>query len=210
MLQISQLRKREKLSPKVNKANLDINFLLTCRKLSVIPKFLFFNLPYTNNNDAKDFHKRLLRSALRKRNYKKLKLDKELNNSKSEIRNTINGIKRYLFIQAIQKNVSQRNIQIVKTHEKKSSNLTHNKVLPFLPDDVITNLSSCKTPHEEANILKYKLGNSIPPERFSWTDVFVDFDLIHCYLTEELKSRDYESSLRSNLSYLVNSYYSIY
>ena len=210
MLQISQLRKREKLSLKVNKANLDINFLLTCRKLSVIPKFLFFNLPYTKNKDAKAFRKRLLRSLLWKRNHEKRKLDKELNNLKSEIRNTINGIKRYLFIQAIQKNVSQRNIQIVKTHEKKLSNLTHNKVLPFLPDDVITNLSSCKTPHEEANILKYKLGNSIPPERLSWTDVFVDFDLIHCYLTEELKSRDYESSLRSNLSYLVNSYYSIY
>ena len=105
VLQISQLRKLEKLSLKVNKANLDINFLLNCRKLSVIPKFLFFNLPYTNNNDAKDFHKRLLRSALWKRNYKKLKLDKELNNLKSEIRNTINGIKWYLFIQVIQKKV---------------------------------------------------------------------------------------------------------
>ena len=92
----------------------------------------------------------------------------------------------------------------MKTHEKKLSNLRHNKVLPFLPDDVITNHSSYKTPHEEANILKYGLGNSIPPERLSWTDVFVDFDLIHCYLTEELKSRDYESSLRSNFSYTLS------
>ena len=94
-----------------------MNFLLNCRKLSVIPKFLFFNLPYTNNNNAKDFSKRLLRSARRKRNHEKIKLDKELNNLKSETRNTINGIEWYLLIQVIQKNVEHRNIQIAKTHE---------------------------------------------------------------------------------------------
>ena len=210
VLPISKLRKLEKLSLKVNKANLDINFLLNCRKLGVIPKFLFFNLPYTNNNDAKAFRKRLLRSALRKRNHEKLKLDKELNNLKSKIRNIINGIKWYLLIQAIQKTVKHRNIQIAKTYEKKLSNLTHNKVLPFTPDDVITNLSSYKISHEEANILKYGLGNSIPPERLSRTDVFVNFDLIHRYVTEELESRHDGSSLRSNLSHLANSYYSNY
>ena len=67
-----------------------------------------------------------------------------------------------------------KNIQIAKTHEKKLSNLTHNKVLPFTPDDVITNLSSYKISHEEANILKYGLGNSTPPERLNRTDVFVN------------------------------------
>ena len=63
-----------------------------------------------------------------------------------------------------------------------------------------------KFSHEEANILKYGLGKSIPPERLSRADVFVNFDLIHRYLTEELKSRDYKSNLRSNLSHLANSY----
>ena len=90
------------------------------------------------------------------------------------------------------------------------TNLSRNKVLPFTPDDVIANLSSYKISHEEANILKYGLGNSIPPERLNLTDVFVNFDLIHRYLTEELKSRDGECSLRSNLSCLDNSYYSNY
>ena len=70
------------------------------------------------------------------------------------------------------------------------------------PDDVITNLSSY--------ILKYEVGNSIPPERLSCTDVFVNFDLTHRYLTEELKNRDDKSSLRRNFSHLANSYYSKY
>ena len=62
----------------------------------------------------------------------------------------------------------------------------------------------------ETDILKYGRGNSIPPERLNRTDVFVNFDLINRYLTEELKSKDDESSLRSNLSYLPNSYYTNY
>ena len=68
---ISKPRNLEKLSIKANKPNLEMNFLLHCRKLKVITKLLFFNLPYTNNNDAKTFRKRLLRSALPKRNHEK-------------------------------------------------------------------------------------------------------------------------------------------
>ena len=61
-----------------------------------------------------------------------------------------------------------KNIQIAKTHEKKLPNLTQN-VLPVTPDDAINNLSSYKISHEEANILKYGLGNSIPPETVDLT-----------------------------------------
>ena len=52
-----------------------------------------------------------------------LKLNKKLNNLKSEIGHTINEIDWYLLIQAIQKNVKHGDIQIVKTHENKLSNL---------------------------------------------------------------------------------------
>ena len=106
-------------------------------------------------------------------------MDKERNNLKCEIRNTINGIEWYLLIRAIEKkNVKHSNIQIAKKHEVKSSNLIHNKDLPFTPDDVITNLFSYKISHEEVNILKYGLRNSVPPERLNRTDVFVNFGLI--------------------------------
>ena len=71
MFPISKPRKLEKLSIKANKPNLEMNFLLYCRKLKVITKLLFFNLPYTKNNDPKTFRKRLPRSALRKRNHEK-------------------------------------------------------------------------------------------------------------------------------------------
>ena len=52
LLPISKLRKVEKLSSKVSKGNLIISILKNRRKLSLIPKLLFFNLPYTNKNEA--------------------------------------------------------------------------------------------------------------------------------------------------------------
>ena len=84
-------------------------------------------------------------------------------------------------------------------------NLTYNKVLSFTPDNVITNLYSYKNYHEGADILKYGHEYSVSPERLSHTYAFVNFDLIHLYLMEELINRDDESSLRSNLSHLANS-----
>ena len=55
---------------------------------------------------------------LMKRNHEKLKLNEELDN----FRNTIDRIEWYLLIQAIQKQVKYRNIQIAKTREIKLSN----------------------------------------------------------------------------------------
>ena len=47
-------------------------------------------------------------------------------------------------------------------------------------------------------------------ENFYRGRIWVNFDLIHRYVTEELNNRDDERSLRSNLSHLANSYYSNY
>ena len=50
---IKQLRNLEKSHIKLDKAILDLNFLLNCKILGVVPKFLCFNAPYTNHNDSK-------------------------------------------------------------------------------------------------------------------------------------------------------------
>ena len=64
-----------------------------------------------------------------------------------------------------------------------------------------------KTYYEEANMLKYGFGHSISLERFCHVDGFVNFELLHRHLTEELKIRGNKSFLRFNLTHLVNSYY---
>ena len=64
---VSQLRKLERISIKIAQAELDIRFLNNCKLYNIILKFLCFNLPGTNETDSKFVWKRLLRSDLKKR-----------------------------------------------------------------------------------------------------------------------------------------------
>ena len=50
-VELFQLRKLERLFIKTRKAELDIKFLRKFKIFNVIPKFLSFNLPYTNEFD---------------------------------------------------------------------------------------------------------------------------------------------------------------
>ena len=58
----------EKLEYKKKKLKLDIDFLNSCKQLGVYAKFLIFKLPNVSNKDALSSRKRLLRSAINKRN----------------------------------------------------------------------------------------------------------------------------------------------
>ena len=76
---VKDFRKYEKLEYKKNKLKLDIDFLNNCKQLGVYPKFLIFKLPNVSNKDALSIRKRLLRSAINKRNKELQYLSKELN-----------------------------------------------------------------------------------------------------------------------------------
>ena len=66
-VEVFPLRKLERLSIKTRKAELGIKCLSNCKIFNVIPKLLSFNLLYTKDVDSKFIRKRLLRSALNKR-----------------------------------------------------------------------------------------------------------------------------------------------
>ena len=75
----STLRRFEKLSKKLKKADLDLTFFSNCRTFNIIPKSLAYNLPYTNDEDSRFTRKCLLRSAIKKRD-ERYKLVKQLRN----------------------------------------------------------------------------------------------------------------------------------
>ena len=80
---VKDFRKYEKLEYKKNKLKLDINFLNNCKQLGVYSKFLIFKLPNVSNKDALSIRKRLLRSAINKRNKELQHLSKELSLSEN-------------------------------------------------------------------------------------------------------------------------------
>ena len=81
-------RKYEKLDYKKNKLKLDIAFLSNCKQLGVYPKFLIFKLPNISKKGPLSIRKRLLCSAINKRNKELQQLSKELSLSENSQRST--------------------------------------------------------------------------------------------------------------------------
>ena len=65
---VKDFRKYEKLEYKKNKLKPHIDFRNSCKQLGVHLKFLIFKLPNVSNKGALSIRKRLLRSAVNKRN----------------------------------------------------------------------------------------------------------------------------------------------
>ena len=98
---VKDFRKHEKLEYKQNKLKLDINFLNNCKQLGVYPKFLIFKLPNVSNKDALSIRKRLLRSAINKRNKELQHISKELSLSKNFLFTQLSTIDFYILTKSI-------------------------------------------------------------------------------------------------------------
>ena len=85
-----------------------------------------------------------------------------------------------------------------------------NKVIPFTCNEVVKNLSSFEFSTEELELLKCGVSHSIPPKQLTKTEVSTTFDMIHRFLRSELSSNQFENALKTDISYLANTYYSNY
>ena len=206
----SKLRRFEKLSIKLKKADLDLTFLSNCRTFNVIPKFLAYNLPYINDEDSRFIRKRLLRSAIKKWRDERYRLEKQLQNIRFEICSILSSIDKYIILHLIDQNVQKMVKVTIKTHEKKLKNLTKNSVLPFTPTETVLNLSSIKLTEEELGVLKYGLKHPIETRLINKTDVLTTFDFIHRAMNKDLKDNRDAGEVKTKLSYLANSYVNIY
>ena len=205
-----QLRKLERLSIKTRKAELDIKFLRNCKIFNVITKFLSFNLPYTNEVDSKFIRKRLLRSALNKRQDELKKLQKDHAKILQTLTMRLSSVNLYILKKCIRHNVEKVVNNVISTHEKKLKDLTKNMQIPFTSDETIKNLSSYKLTEEEAEILKYGLKHPIEPKHLLKTDILATFEQIHRSLSRDLKDERNPGELKAMISNLANVYWSSY
>ena len=209
-LDLCDLRKLEKLRIKLRKAELDLNFLKNCQTLGVTPKFLAYNLPHTSRLDGHVIRKRLLRSAIHKRNGELSKFRKELNTVDTKIRSIVSSLEYYTVSRAIAVNVAKQSASVIKTHEKKLHALTHNHVLPFAVKDTIQNFSSYSPSEEELDLLKHGLTFGIAPPKLKRTDICASFEMMSRAMVDDLKDAGKAGELRSQLSALANNYYHSY
>ena len=141
-LKIEQLRKYEKLKIKIRKGELDATFLRNCQIFNVTPKFFTINLPSVSSYDLQSIKKRLLRSAVNKRNKELRSLKRDLSNHEREIGRVLSSVDKFILDNVVKKNIDKITKTTMKTHDKKLRSLTKSLSLPFATTETVHNLSS--------------------------------------------------------------------
>ena len=125
-VEVFQLRKLERLSIKIRKAELYIKFLRNCKVFNVIPKFLSFNLPYKNEEASKFICKRLLRSMLNKCQDELNKLEKDHAKILQTLTMKLSSVDLHILKKCIRHNVGKAVNNVILIHKKKLKNLAKN------------------------------------------------------------------------------------
>ena len=191
---VKDFRKHDKLEYKKYKLKLDIDFLNNCKQLGVFRKFLIFKLPNVSNKDALSIRKRLLRSAINKRNKELQHLSKELSLSKNFLSMQLSTIDFYIFTKSItsyNKKLLQKSLY---TQQKNLSSLARDCNLPiFTANKTITYLMQYELSQEEPDLLKAGSYFSIQPDKIRKSEIFTTFGKIHCSFLHNLTSKETKS-----------------
>ena len=205
---VKDFRKYEKLEYKKNKLKLDIDFLNSCKHLGVYLKFLIFKLPNVSDKDTFSIRKRLLRSAINKRNNELQHLSKGLSLSENCLSTQLSTIDFYILTKSITSYNKKSLQKSLCTQQKTLFSLTRDCNLPiFTANETITNFTLYELSQEESDLLKAGLYFSIQPEKIRKSQIFTTFKKIHRSFLNNLTSKDTKSQIKENLSYLANSYF---
>ena len=156
---VREVRTLEKLDFKHKKAILDLDFLISCRKNSVFPKFLLFKVSNKQLRASKAYiscQKRVLNQEINN----KQKAAKSIQQKVTEVKNSLNCKMSYIdyvhvcntFLVSNNKNISN----VKETQDKKLYNLLlrnmgNNSDTCQDPDKVIFNFSSYNLSDHEKN-----------------------------------------------------------
>ena len=148
---VKRFRKYEKLQCKNNKLKLDIDFLNNCKQLGVYPKFLIFKLPNVSNKDAVSIRKRLLRSAINKRNKELQHVSKDLSLSENFLSEQLSTMDFYILTKSITLHNKKSLLKSLYAQQKKLSSLTKDCSLPIVTaNETITSLTQYELSQEES------------------------------------------------------------
>ena len=130
-INVNDLWKLEKLQIKRNKAQLDINFLITCKNFGVFSKIINVYLLNVDEKDMSGIKKKLQKNAIHKRIWERNDIDKKIKNVELQIKHKLYNFDWYILVKILKPNVKNKENAVLKTHQKKIRNLTTNSTNLF-------------------------------------------------------------------------------
>ena len=171
-------------------------------------KLLIFKLPNVSNKDALSIRKRLLRSAINKRNNELQHISKELNQFETFLSNQQSTFDFCILKRSITSHNKKSLEKSLSTQQKKLSSLTRNCSLPtFTSNKTFTNLTQYELSQEEPDLLKAGLYFSNQPDKIRKSEIFTASEKIHCSFINNPKSKETENQIKAHLLYLANYYF---
>ena len=172
-------RNLEKLDLKLKKANLDLNFLLTCRKHGVIPKFLYFKT-YNHNIQSTDFYRafqfRLLDYEIRQKQRLTRILQPKLDLAHNAFKNRVSHFDFAILFCRLSQTNDNKCLNTSKTHLKKLAALGISPEFKVDTNKVVINLSKRTLTDDEKTILAHGPNFALPKHSINYIDHYFGFE----------------------------------
>ena len=162
-------------------------------------KITFPKLLYLSNKYALSIHKRLIRSAINKRNKETQHVSKDLHQLETFLSKQP-SIDFYILNRSITSQNKKSLQKSLNIQQKKLSSLKRNCNLPtFTSNKTITSLTHYELSQEESDLLKTSLFFSIQPDKIRKSEIFTTFEKIHRSFINNLKSEETKNQIKANL-----------
>ena len=182
---LSLYRNLEKLDLKLKKTDLDLNFLLTCKRHSVIPKFLYFKT-YNYNIRSTDFYKafqfRLLEYEIRRKQRLINRLQPKLDSARVAFKDKVSFFDFTILNCRMTQSNDSHCLNTSKIHHKKLSALGISPEFKVDADKVVINLSKRPLSPDEKNILAHGPNFALPKHSINFIDHYLGFEKLLCTL----------------------------
>ena len=184
---INVLRKFEKLTFKVKKLKLDLEYFEKCKYLKVLPQFLKFKIPQLHVLRANETtFEELTLNAYIKHVKKLLKVkQKDLNQIETELRSKFTFIRFCVLKLCICRELNKRIKEVTLRHNKKLKSLWLKSRLDR--PKAIRNLSSYQLTVEEEEVLSYGLKHNIIPNKLNYNHLKFQIEKSAFLLAKENK-----------------------
>ena len=184
---VKKVQKFEKFDFKYRKALLDLEFLQSCKKDKLIPKFLQFKV-LNKRLESSEAYLSCQRRLLNQEMSIKYKTIRALNNKITSVKNNLYNEMSFTdyvhvvtkFLVSNDKNIYKiRKNQGKKLHNLFLNNSYHNSIISHDPDKVIFNFSGHVLNTTEKSLLSKGLNFAIPPKNINYADYMLPFELLY-------------------------------